>query len=48
MRSEDIFMALQRGDAIPVCCAESAPSSGAAFGLLGSCDRFYPVGEGRC
>ena len=46
IRSEDAFMALQRGDAIPVYYAESDPSNSAAFDLPGGCDRFYLVGEG--
>ena len=46
IRSEDAFMAVQRGDAIPVYYAENDPSSSAAFGLPGGCDRFYLVGEG--
>ena len=46
IRSEDVFMALQRGDAIPVYYAESDPSNSAAFDLPGGSDRFYLVGEG--
>ena len=46
IRSEDAFMALQRGDVIPVYYAENAPSSSAAFDLSGGCDRFCLVGEG--
>ena len=46
IRSENAFMALQRGDAIPVYYAESDPSNSAAFDLPGGCDRFYLVGEG--
>ena len=46
IRSEDAFMALQRGDVIPVYYAENAPSSSAAFDLPSGCDRFCLVGEG--